>query len=153
MAKRPTSGKSAPSGPSAASAIGGGSTRDRNRGPAQSDSSRRAAAITEDTDEGGGVGAGHSDEARTQPEGETGTEQFDPHAKQSKAQDYVVLEGGTIDDGKVGSKFKICKAGDVVQLTPERAAHFQKHGVPLVDKKVHDERKKREEQAARQAAE
>jgi hypothetical protein len=152
MAKRPTSSKSAPSGPSAATATGGGSTRDRNRGPAQKDSSRRAAAIEEDSDEGGGIGAGHDDAAQTHPQGEE-SGSFDPKAKQSKPMDYVVLEGGTIDDGKVGSKFKICKAGDVVQLTPERAAHFQKHGVPLVDKKTHDERKKKEEQQQHEAAE
>jgi|ERR1041385_4412668 hypothetical protein len=147
--KKPTSSKSAPSGPSTASS-GGGSTRDRNtRGAARDDSSRRAAATGgEDSDESGGIGAGGAGQASDAGQGED-TIGFDPKAKQSKAQEYTVLEGGTIDDGK-GGKFKVCKPGDTVMLSPERAEHFRKHGVPLESS---DEKREREKNEKRKRAE
>jgi hypothetical protein len=150
--KRPTSSKSAPSGPSAATAAGGGSIRDRNtRGPAARDSSRRAEATGgEESDEGGGVGAAQAPEAGNPAADQSSTGGYDPHAKQSKAEEYTVLEGGTIDDGK-GGKFKVCKPGDTVTLSPERADHFRSHGVPLESKDEKQEREKREKRERAEA--
>jgi hypothetical protein len=136
MARRPTSSKGAPSGPSNAP-TGGGSARDRNRvGAAASDSSKRAASVTGEAtgDDKPEPSVGGQQQTEDQPRA--------AHKEKSKPEGYVVMtDRAIIDDGK-GGDFKICGVGQEVSLTPERAKQFTDAGVSLITK---DEHKKQQE--------
>lgn len=122
--------KDAPSGPASKSG-GADSARDKNtRGAATKDSTKRAAAI-EDGDEG--------DDGRIDTnENEDNTTKVKKKEKERPEKFVVLTEGAIIDDGE-GGDIQMCKHGDVVTLTPSRAAMFQERGVPIVSKKEHDE--------------
>jgi hypothetical protein len=149
MAKSPARGGDAPGGPSSARGGGGGSFSDRNKiGAARVDSTKRAGAVTgeEDTEDNEPTG-GENVQALVEPVEDEDARPYDPEQDDGKPEEYIVLEGGTIDDGD-GGDLKVCKAGDSVKLTPLRAAHFQKHGVPLESKRERDERDKKKSKRA-----
>jgi hypothetical protein len=140
MARKPTSSKGSPSGPSASTAAGDGSVKSRNRvGAAAGDSSKRAADIA------GGTG---DDKAPSTEGGEQQTERSgasEAKGKKESPEAFVVLtDRAIITDGKDGSDMKVCSVGDEVKLTPSRARQYTDAGVQLVTKEEYKRQHEKE---------